>query len=140
MDLNGSQCCKVGIKDLFDFVFLLLQILKQLISLVENPNEYTWKGYVFSALLFLVYSTSTTFYTTYLTHMYCVAVTVSFSLLTAIISPEFPPPLRVNISHFRQDLWLYLLFCARCSNYPILQGKILLLAKLPIWCQWMPRD
>ena len=57
-------------------MLISFQILKQLIAFVENPNEYTWKGYVFSALLFMVYFTSTMFLNTYFVHLMCVAVTV----------------------------------------------------------------
>ena len=61
---------------------LLFQVLKQLISLVESPDEFAWKGYFFSALLLIIYCTSTIFFTTYLVHMYCVAITVRIAYIT----------------------------------------------------------
>lgn len=61
------------------------QILKQLIALVENPQDYLWKGYLFSVLLFVVYALNTIFFTTYLVQMYSVAIGARSVVISAIM-------------------------------------------------------
>ena len=63
----------------YSITFLGPQILKLLISLVEDKNEYVWKGYFFSTLLLSVYCVSTVFFTSYLVQMYSIAISVSIS-------------------------------------------------------------
>ena len=63
----------------YSITFLGPQILKLLISLVEDKNEYVWKGYFFSTLLLCVYCISTVFFTSYLVQMYSIAISVSIS-------------------------------------------------------------
>ena len=61
----------------YSITFLGPQILKLLISLVEDKNEYVWKGYFFSTLLLCVFCVSTVFFTSYLVQMYSIAISVS---------------------------------------------------------------
>ena len=61
----------------YSITFLGPQILKLLISHIEDTDDYAWKGFLYSVLLLCVYFTSTIFFTSYLVHMYTIAVQVS---------------------------------------------------------------
>ena len=94
----------------YSVTFFGPQVLKQLIALVEDPDDFAWKGYLFSVVLFVIYSTSTIFFTNYLMQMYSVAIAVSIQIYIQIVFEivhSFFLFLRPDLSLSRQS-------CARC--------------------------
>ena len=67
----------------YSITFVGPQILKLLISHIEDPDVHAWKGIFYSLLLLCIYFTSSVFFASYLAQMYSIAVSVStFELRT----------------------------------------------------------
>ena len=61
------------------------QVLKQLIDHIEKPQDYAWRGYFYSALLFVIYFINAIFFHNYLNQMYSIAIMARSIVMSSIM-------------------------------------------------------